>query len=197
MKFLKNSIFLSMIIWPALVILTITGIGCSSDIEPLKGNLARVEMKISRTGKDFVPICYGVFVSPEYVLITRHFIDLAGQFLVNGVPARIQYVWDDLDLLLLETEANPKFIKIKTGNLSIGSPVFTLAERNGFIYWVNAGTIKEIFFERIILSDFCAESGESGKPVFTQTGEFVGIIQASWEFSETHLIPANRCFQKD
>jgi hypothetical protein len=141
---------------------------------------------------------HGIFISPRLVISTRHFLNFKMKFWINGFRAKLISLSDAYDLAIFETDH--VFVPGQSGdyqpfdlclNPIIGEKIYTSEAIGRFFFWKEAGTIKEVLFDKIVLEGYAPKPGESGKPIFNSNGELVGLVQICLtEDKEAILIPA-------
>ncbi len=123
-------------------------------------------------------------VDPEYEGYSRLYIKLSSDS-ETRIPARV-VGWDKtLDLALLKTEITPPYVYElgSSQNLQIGSPIYAIGSPLGFENTITSGIVSS--FDRQLLStaavmqiDAAINSGNSGGPLISSSGEVQGIVFA-------------------
>jgi hypothetical protein len=183
-----------------LLIFSADGVGVADQKNSVSSILQRLENRVVRIGcVDMSPsiinynACqfHGVIFRDQLVLTTKHGTRGYDSFYVEGNTARAVFKSALYDYMVVRVYPGYGLDVIKFAH-SIGSgDMLFMSEKQGEKWgWIGPGKLVEIGSTELAVYGMRAKIGDSGKPVFNQKGELVGLVQAVRN-EYTYLIPAN------
>ena len=133
---------------------------------------------------------HGVVFRDQIVLATKHGTHGYDSFYVEGSAAKAVFKSASYDFMVVRVNPGYRLDTVKFAH-SVGSgDMLFMSEKQGERWsWIGPGKLAEIGSTELAVYGMKAKSGDSGKPVFNQKGELVGLVRAVGK-EYTYLLPA-------
>jgi len=165
----------------------------SSTLQQLENRVVRIGCGANSSSiiNDNVYQAHGVIFRGQIVLSTKHGTHGYDSFHVEGSAAKAFFKSALYDYMVVGVYPGYGLDVIKFAH-SVGSgDMLFMPEKQGESWsWIGPGKLVEIGSTELTVYGMKAKSGDSGKPVFNQKGELVGLVRAIRK-EYTYLLPAS------
>ena len=183
-----------------LLIFSADSVGVADQKNNVSSTLQQLENRVVRIGCVAISASiinydacqfHGVIFSDQIVLTTKHGTHGYDSFNVEGSAAKAVFKSALYDFMVVRVYPGYGLDVIKFAhNVGSGDMLF-MSEKQGKSWgWIGPGKLTEIGSMELTVYGMKAKSGDSGKPVFNQKGELVGLVRAVKK-EYTYLLPAN------